>query len=94
MLSILIIVNIIYSYTHHTQDSEAIRFSNVINGLLLASTIIIIGVDYLYYKNHYQQMAVKYNMPGYERQIKFAKFYIIGGTLLIFSYIGIWIAFY
>jgi hypothetical protein len=84
----------IYSYTHYTHDSEALRFSNVINGLLIASNIIIMGFDFHYHKEHYQHMAKKYNMPGYERAIKYAKFYLVGGTILLFAWIGIWIAFF
>ena len=87
-LVILIIIaglataNLILIFTSD-QPVEQMHTSNLVNGIMLAFLFIIMGFNFLYYKDHYHNMAVKYDRPDFEKQTKYAKWYIISGIFLI-----------
>jgi len=60
---------------------------NLINGFYVSTSIILNGINNLYYKEHYLYMAQKYNMPGYGGLLKYAKWFIVGGSLLLVLWI-------
>ncbi len=74
------------------RGSDDAMINGQINGLLVSSILILSGFNYLYYKDHYMNMAKKHKIPGYEKPIKYAKWQMAGGTILFILWIILFVS--
>ena len=73
--------------TDRTYDENKLFI--IFNGFLISGSILLTGFNYHHYKEHYQHMAAKHNIPAYERPIKYAKLQIAAGVILFIVYIAL-----
>jgi hypothetical protein len=92
LLSCLIIINICIFYLSD-QSQNKVEIFITFNGILIGLMLVAQGVNYMIYKEHYHQMANKYNMQSYIWVTKYAIVWIIFGIVIISITIGEWFAF-
>ena len=78
----LAIANMVYVLTSD-QPSEKFDNSNLVTGIMTGVVFIILGFNFRYYKDHYHNMAVKYEQPEFGKQTKYGIWFIISGIILI-----------